>query len=526
MSRAVWRYGGMAVAMAVLLTALPPYRLTAQDAERGRMVYDKWCAGCHGDTGKGDGEAAAYMLPRPRDFTVALYQIRTTASGELPRDEDLRRVIDEGMPGSTMPAWRGRLSAGERDDVIAYLKTLSRFFEDDAPEPVEWGSDPGVSEEDLAEGRRLYRDETECLKCHGEGGRGDGSSAPTLTDDWDFPVFAADLTENWNFNGGGTVEDIYRRMRVGLDGTPMPSYTDAIDAGVITDEQLWLVAHYVRSLSPQDSPKVRDVIRAPRRTSPLPSGPLDTAWAQVEPGYIPLVGQIIRGPRQFVPAVDGVWVQAVHDGERLALRLAWDDRTESPDPEWDEHYDLLRSTVTDVDGPLPETQGPDRTVIQWPLELTDDVAMPYFLGGDAQRPVSQIVWSNAPPGLSVGTATGLGSYGARDAGWIGHDAHFADGQWQLQVDRPLTSPDPSVAPSLPVGMPVPIAFRVADGSQGEGEFRVAVSAWYAIYLDVPTPTRVYVQPIVAGLLTAGLGLFLVLRAQRRANIPDLDAEIS
>lgn len=465
------------------------------------------------------------MLPRPRDFTRAVYQIRTTASGELPSDEDLRRVIDEGMPGSTMPGWRSRLSSGERDDVIAYIKTFSRFFEDEAPPPVEWGSDPGVSQEDLVEGRRLYREETECLKCHGEGGRGDGSSAPDLTDDWDFPIFAADLTENWNFNGGGTVEDIYRRMRVGLDGTPMPSYSDALEAGVITDEQLWLVAHYVRSLSPKDRPRVRDVIRAGRVLA-LPTGPMDTAWAQVEPAYIPLVGQIIRGPRQFVPGVDGVWVQAVHDGERLVLKVSWDDRTESPDSDWDEHYGLLRSTLTDVDGPLPEAQGPDRLVIQWPLELTDDVAMPYFLGGDAKRPVSQMIWSNTPSRLSVGRATGLDAYVEGSVGGIEHVAHFADGQWQLQVDRPLVSPDPSLVPSLPVGVPVPLAFRVADGSQGEGESRSSVSAWYAIYLDVPTPTRVYVQPIVAGLLTAGLGLFVVLSAQRRANVRGHNSEVS
>jgi hypothetical protein len=45
--------------------------------------------------------------------------------------------------------------------------------------------------------------------------------------------------------------------------------------------------------------------------------------------------------------------------------------------------------------------------------------------------------------------------------------------------------------------------------------RGAVSAWYAIYLDVPTPTRVYVAPGLTMLLTAGLGLMLVRQAQRR-----------
>src|SRR5690606_21076675 len=81
----------------------------------GKPIYDKWCAGCHGEDGRGTGEAAAYMLPRPRDFTRALYQIRTTASGELPTDADILRVIDEGMPGTAMPGWRTLLSRSERE---------------------------------------------------------------------------------------------------------------------------------------------------------------------------------------------------------------------------------------------------------------------------------------------------------------------------------------------------------------------------------------------------------------------------
>ena len=118
MSAAVWRSGGLAVGLvlltAALLTAAVPDRLTAQDTTAGKVVYVKWCAGCHGDQGDGKGEAANYMLPRPRDFTGAIYKIRTTASGQLPTDADLMRAIDEGLPGTAMPAWKARLSESQR----------------------------------------------------------------------------------------------------------------------------------------------------------------------------------------------------------------------------------------------------------------------------------------------------------------------------------------------------------------------------------------------------------------------------
>src|SRR2546425_10261800 len=64
--RAVRRTGGLAVGLVAILTARPSDRLFAQDTTAGKTVYVKWCAGCHGDTGAGDGPAARYMLPRPR----------------------------------------------------------------------------------------------------------------------------------------------------------------------------------------------------------------------------------------------------------------------------------------------------------------------------------------------------------------------------------------------------------------------------------------------------------------------------
>src|SRR5919109_962679 len=334
---AVGQVGGRLMALSVLVSAHPPIRPSAQDTTKGKVVYQKWCAGCHGDGGAGDGPAAARMLPRPRNFTGAVYKIRTTSSGQLPTDADLMRAIDDGLPGSAMPAWKGRLSDAERRNVAAYIKTFSSFFADTSQHvaALKFSSEPsgGTGAAALKTGRQFY-DSIGCRKCHGDQGRGDGPSAPTLKDDAGHPMFAADLHENWRFNGGGTVEDIYHRLRTGLDGTPMPSFSDLLDQKFLTDEQLWRVAQYVRSLSPEKPPEVSDVIRAHLATSALPSGPADTAWAEAEAFWFPLVGQVIHKSRWFAPAISGVWVKAVHTADSIALRVAWDDRSQSPDTAW------------------------------------------------------------------------------------------------------------------------------------------------------------------------------------------------
>src|SRR5436853_5493655 len=277
---------GIGILLAIGSVPLPSHlSLAAQDTTKGKVVYVKWCAGCHGDGGAGDGPAPSHMLPRPRDFTGAIYKIRTTASGQLPTDQDVLRSIDEGLPATAMPAWKDRLSERERRDVLAYLKTFSAFFQDTSQHivPLTFSKEPGGarSAEALKVGRQFY-DSIGCWKCHGKAGRGDGPSAPTLKTDPGEPIFAADLHQSWRFRGGAGTADIYRRLRTGLDGTPMPSFSDLIDQKFLTDEQLWRVAQYVRSRSPGRPPGGRDVIHAPRILGGLPRSPDDSAWARAE----------------------------------------------------------------------------------------------------------------------------------------------------------------------------------------------------------------------------------------------------
>ena len=301
--------------------------------------------------GDGAGPSALRMLPRPRNFTLGLFQIRTTPSGALPTDDDLAHVIDEGMPGTAMPGWKEKLSKDERANVMQYIKTFSPFFKNakTPPKALDFTKGPGSSEKTIAEGKKVY-EKIECAKCHGAAGRGDGKSAQTMEDDTHHPIVPADLSQNWRFNGGATAEDIYRRLRTGLDGTPMPSMSDILESKVITDEQLWDVAYYVRSLSPEKAPAVRDVVRAPQVQGALPTSPDDKAWASAETFYIPVVGQIIVKPRWFAPAVTGVFVQALHNGKELALRLTWDDRSKSPDAAWNNWQGRITAAMYPKEG--------------------------------------------------------------------------------------------------------------------------------------------------------------------------------
>src|SRR5207245_9280645 len=77
----------------------------AATREHGRAVYTRRCVGCHGRDGDGNGEAATFLSPRPRDFTAAIFKFRSTPSGSLPTDADLVRTVTRGAPRTAMPTW-------------------------------------------------------------------------------------------------------------------------------------------------------------------------------------------------------------------------------------------------------------------------------------------------------------------------------------------------------------------------------------------------------------------------------------
>jgi cytochrome c oxidase cbb3-type subunit III len=95
----------------------------AADVEQGKKLYGQFCVTCHGQSGKGDGPGAAALNPKPRDHTDKEYMSKLS-------DDDMLKVIKNGGASigksPLMPPWGASLKDDQIQDIIAYVRTLSK----------------------------------------------------------------------------------------------------------------------------------------------------------------------------------------------------------------------------------------------------------------------------------------------------------------------------------------------------------------------------------------------------------------
>lgn len=246
---------------------------------RGRVVYERHCVGCHGKEGRGDGAAARFLDPLPRDFHSGKFKFRSTPYGEMPLPEDVLRTVTCGLPGSSMPGFP-LVSEVDRRDVVACVLRFARLGRanqlaaaavtegDLAPGDVvreipaiaarveamsairriPVPAEPPATPESVARGGEQFQ--KLCAACHGARGVGDGNSSYTLRDWQDAPIRPRDFTAGV-FRSGSTPEDVYTRIRTGLSGTPMPAYTAQ------TDTEVWELTQFILSLKDPAAAKPR-----------------------------------------------------------------------------------------------------------------------------------------------------------------------------------------------------------------------------------------------------------------------------
>ncbi|HXH67457.1 MAG TPA: cytochrome c [Candidatus Limnocylindrales bacterium] len=241
------------IALNLLLVAALPVAAVAQQmeshignvtghSEAGKALYYRYCWGCHGARGDGNGENAPYLNILPRNFVAGTFKCRSTPTGTLPLDQDLYNSLERGFNFTNMPSWIA-LTVEERANLVAYIKTFSpRWKSEKSGDPIQIPAEPALTVASIQHGKELFQ-KLECWKCHGNEGRGDGPSASTLTDSNDQPIRPYNFTSDNRSKCGRTNQDLYKIFMTGLDGTPMPSFAD-----VIKPEDAWDLVHFLRTL--------------------------------------------------------------------------------------------------------------------------------------------------------------------------------------------------------------------------------------------------------------------------------------
>jgi mono/diheme cytochrome c family protein len=492
---------------------------TEAQRESGKQLYLKYCSQCHGEKGDGEGYATPHLRPRPRDFTTGKFKVRTTPSGALPTHQDLVNIIRRGMPYTSMPSWP-TLSDEEVSNLAYFITTFSPDFAnpENVSQPVPLPTAPRATNESIELGKKLYVD-SGCVKCHGNLGRGDGSSAPTLKDDWGYPIRAANLAQNWTFRGGSSREDIFRTMTTGLNGTPMPSFLEALTA-----EQRWAITDFIVSLSGSNGPGYTNLVIAKHVQERIDLAKGAASFASAPAARFPIVGQIMEPGRAFHPPATSVIVQAIYDADSVALLVRWHDMSAQktgkngpslPVPPEEEEEpatggaagegasagskgsvfgeaEVAPTPAGQAQDPFAEAEAApgdqpsefsDAVSIQIPSQVPTGARKPYFIFGDAQNSVDLWFFDLARPDPLQFTGRGSADVAPKDTGDLTGVASYDQGEWSVIFKRPLRAT--SGAPFTP-GEFMPVAFSVWDGFSRERGPRRGLTVWYALYVEPET----------------------------------------
>ncbi len=224
-------------------------------ADLGKKVYEERCAICHGLKGDGKGITAGLMKKSeksgrileiiPRDLTTGVFRFRSTATGCLPSDEDLMRILDMGITRSFMPAHK-ELSIDEKKALIGHIKTFSTRWKEEEPCKSITAKKPKWvgNKKSIVKGEKIYKD-MKCWECHGEDGKGNGPKSNQLKDDWGRQILPFNFTAG-ALKRGTNPEDVYITFTAGLDGTGMPSYEDSLN-----EEDRWHLVSFTLKLMGQ-----------------------------------------------------------------------------------------------------------------------------------------------------------------------------------------------------------------------------------------------------------------------------------
>jgi mono/diheme cytochrome c family protein len=185
--------------------------ISSPDLSKGRRLFMRDCAHCHGSSGDGNSPVRQTLHPAPLDLT-----------GFDLTDTFILNVLHEGLAGTDMPAWH----VSPEEDLRAVSAYTARLGRPDQLSETDRFAPPEAL---LEAGRRIYA--MHCARCHGEHGKGDGKDATRY------------LPKPPSFQG---MQPSYvaakRIIEKGVPGTAMASWP------LLTQPEIQAVTYYIRSL--------------------------------------------------------------------------------------------------------------------------------------------------------------------------------------------------------------------------------------------------------------------------------------
>jgi hypothetical protein len=266
-------------------------------------------------------------------------------------------------------------------------------------------------------------------------------------------------------------------------------------------------------------------------TTAVPASPTDAAWNAVPSLDVPLIPQSGVAPALTSASVASVSVQALHDGERIAFRMVWDDATHDveagrPDTfrdsaaiqfpvgaaapsicmgaagqlsniwhwkaDWQEDIDhgfqdLTRLYPNFFKDYYPYAAG--SPPFQFPQDFTSPEARAYSPAWAAGNPMTQPLRSTPVENL---IAIGFGTLATHEQAEIDGRGVWQDSRWSVVFTRELRATASDLA-GFDVGGEVATAFAVWNGSNEEVGARKQLSSFVTFGLEQPTTSPA--QPV-------------------------------
>jgi DMSO reductase family type II enzyme heme b subunit len=253
----------------------------------------------------------------------------------------------------------------------------------------------------------------------------------------------------------------------------MGSYAD-----YLSEQQRWSLAHYVASLSHDEEATFDVVIRSKLLKGELPHDPGDARWNAADAIEIPLGAQIVLAPpsRWWNPTTNSITVKSLYNEDEIAVRIEWDDPTNIQN-------EIFKDAVA-IKFPKESEEGPER---------------PYFIKEGSRKPLGLWRWEAT---VESEEEERQEEPDRKKRGV------WKNGRWSVAISRTVPQEDFTL-----------ISFSVWDGSNRERGAVKAISSWYYLQLEKPTPPRVYVYVLIVVLGAIGAEWGAIRKLRRKTLIP-------